>query len=185
MSPSSRRGGAPRRWGAACAAVLIAGSVLLAGCAAKSPGSHANAPGPGRHGQAQARGGDGGGETDASQAAADSCETRLHNISGLLLMYYAINHQLPQSLEDLAPLAEADTEFQPTCPVTGKPSVYVPGGGLGAAGPNQRLIVYEQTAAHKGLRWVVVIAPPEQVGQPPSTRVIPFSEQRFRSYFRN
>ena len=78
-----------------------------------------------------------------------------------------------------------DTELRLTCPATGQPYVYVPGYGLGAAGTNQRLVVYEQSAAHRGLRWVVVIAPPPQPGQPPSTRVIPFSEQRFRSYFSN
>ena len=104
----------------------------------------------------------------------------MHDLGGLLLEYYALNRQLPESLEELAPLAEAPTEFRPTCPVSGQPYVYIPG-GLGTAGTGQRLILYEPTAAHNGLRWVLV-ASPAQGDQPPSTRVIPFSEERFRKY---
>ena len=113
--------------------------------------------------------------------AEDACAGRLHDICGLLLEYYALNRQFPERLEDLAPLAEAESEFVPACPVSGLEYVYVPG-GLGAAGTGQRLIIYEQTPAHNGLRWVVVGAPAEG-DLPPSTRVIPFSEERFRKYF--
>jgi hypothetical protein len=106
----------------------------------------------------------------------------MHDISGLLLMYYALNHHMPERLEELAPLAEADAELRPACPVSGQQYVYVPD-GIGAPGTDQRLILYEPTAAHNGLRWVVVAAP-SQGGDAPSTRVIPFSEARFRRYVR-
>jgi hypothetical protein len=184
MSPSSSRSAAPRGWTVPYVALAMALSVLVAGCAAKSPGSQTKAPGAARHRKATAGAAARPPAPDPSQAAADSCEERLHNVSGLLLLYYALNHRLPETLEELAPLAEADTELRLTCPTTGQPFVYVPG-GMFAPNTDQRLIIYEQSAAHRGLRWVVVVAPPPQPGQPPSTRVIPFSEERFRSYVHN
>ena len=170
--------------GAAAAAVLAVAAVAAAGCASPSgKGSHST----GVHQQQTHR--DGRAPSTKAPAGArrsastieDACAARLHDISGLLLEYYALNRQLPERLEELAALAESESEFVPACPVSGLPYVYLPG-GLGAPGTGQRLIIYEQSPAHNGLRWVVVAAPADG-DQPPSTRVIPFTEQRFRKYF--
>ena len=174
-----------RRLAWSFAALLAAATVLGTGCA---PATREGSSAAGKRTSAQARH---TGRTQPTAASAgarrppstveDACAARLHDISGLLLEYYALNRQLPERLEELASLAEAESEFAPACPVSGMPYVYVPG-GLGAEGTGQRLIIYEQTPAHHGMRWVVVAAPAEG-GQPPSTRVIPFTEARFRRYF--
>ena len=166
------------------ATVLAAATVLGAGCA---PATREGSTAGGKRTSAQARH---NGRTQPAAASAgarrppstveDACAARLHDISGLLLEYYALNRQLPERLEELASLAETESEFAPACPVSGQPYIYLPG-GLGAEGTGQRLIIYEQTPAHHGMRWVVVAAPAEG-GQPPSTRVIPFTEARFRRY---
>src|SRR5262245_27281058 len=57
----------------------------------------------------------------------DPCATRLHDICGPLLFYYATNHQLPVKLEDLKQIGGFE-EVEYICPVSGLPYVYVPAG---------------------------------------------------------
>ena len=109
----------------------------------------------------------------------DPCAGRLHDLSGLLLMYYALNKQLPARLEDLAPLA--DGEFTAACPTSGRPYVYVPQGLQSGSGGERSLILYDATPAHGGLRWGIFVAPPRE-GQPPATWVILMSNEVFRGY---
>jgi hypothetical protein len=116
----------------------------------------------------------------AALPAEDECAARLHDISGLLLLYFVANKHLPEKLEDLAPLADPGTDFQTTCPVSGRPYVYVPG-GLPGSGSGRVLIVYDAVPAHNGIRWGIAASPP-QGDQPLATWVMPFSEERFRRH---
>ena len=120
------------------------------------------------------------GAAPAPLAATDPCSVRLHDISGLLLLYYVTNHRLPAKLEDLAPLADSDTDFQTTCPVSGQPYAYIPN-GLAGVGTGRVLLVYDAVPAHAGVRWVIVASPP-QGDQPLATWVMPFTEERFRRH---
>lgn len=95
-------------------------------------------------------------------------------------MYYALNKQLPERLEDLAPLADVGAEFGVDCPASGRPYVYAPS-GIPAAGSERFLVLYDAIPAHGGLRWGVFIAPPRD-RQPPATWVIPMSEEVYRTY---
>lgn len=111
---------------------------------------------------------------------SDPCVARLHDLSGLLLLYYAVNKQLPERLDELAPLADVGTEFHADCPASGRPYAYVPH-AVPAAGSDRFLVLYDAVPAHRGLRWGVFIAPPKS-DQPPATWVILMSEEVFRQY---
>ena len=111
----------------------------------------------------------------------DPCAARMHDLSGLILQYYAVNRQLPERVEELAPLAEIGQEFNATCPVSGRPYVYAPGGLQSSAGGERYLILYDAEPSHGRLRWGVFVAPPRE-GQPPATWVILMSETVFRGY---
>lgn len=102
-------------------------------------------------------------------------------MSGLLLMYYAVNKHLPDRVEELGAFAEPDVEFKPECPASGNPYVYAPGGLQSSAGGERYLVLYDSVPAHGGLRWGVFVAPPRG-GQPPATWVILMSEEVFRGY---
>jgi hypothetical protein len=104
----------------------------------------------------------------------------MHDLCGLLLQYYALNRQLPATIDELAPLADAGVEFSADCPTSGTPYVYDPS-GLGTAGGERFLVLYDATPAHAGLRWGVFVAPPSGK-QLPATWVIPMSDEVFRSY---
>lgn len=112
--------------------------------------------------------------------ATDPCANRLHELSGALLTYYAINKKLPETLAEAETLADATAEFNTECPVSRQPYVYAPR-GLQAQGQDRLLILYDPTPAHAGLRWGVFIAPPRD-GQLPSTYVLIMSPEVFRSY---
>jgi hypothetical protein len=117
---------------------------------------------------------------DAPTLSGDTCDIRLHELAGPLLEYYVLNHRLPQRLEELAPFAEAGTDFQLTCPVSGQPYVYAPA-GLTHQGSARVLLVYDRVPAHKGVRWGLLVSPAEG-DQPLSTWVQPLDEKRFRQY---
>lgn len=109
----------------------------------------------------------------------DPCATRLHELSGQLLMFYAVNKRLPDSVEELTPFT--GTAFAADCPTSDQPYVYAPGGLRSSSSGDRRLILYDATPAHRGLRWGVFIAPPQGM-QPPATWVILMSEEVFRGY---
>ena len=111
----------------------------------------------------------------------DPCAVRMHDLSGLMLLYYAVNKHLPDRVEELEPLADADVPFNATCPVSGRPYVYAPGGLQSSEGGDRYLVLYDAAPSHGGLRWGVFVAPP-QAGKPPATWVILMSEQVFRGY---
>ncbi len=108
-------------------------------------------------------------------SALDPCEERLHDIAGALLSYYLLNKRLPDSLEPLRALADADRPIELTCPVSGKPYIYnrqgIPVYSEGAptpalAGPQpagrtmRLLVVYDPEPTHNGVRKAIAITPP-------------------------
>ena len=112
--------------------------------------------------------------------ASDPCSTRLHDIEGALLMYYALNKQFPASLEDLKPFADAGTELKLTCPVSNLPYVYS-SAGLVAAGSNMKIIVWDPTPAHNGMRWCIVM-PFAAPGAALVPDVKPIGEKEFAAF---
>jgi hypothetical protein len=114
-------------------------------------------------------------------AATDPCAMRLHDVSGAILQYFALNHRLPQNLDELRGMADIDVELNFICPVSGKAYVYTPE-GIPIPGKDMRAILYDATPAHAGKRWAVVmgdaragktatmlvLAVPEQAFPPPS-----------------
>jgi hypothetical protein len=112
--------------------------------------------------------------------AADPCSTRLEDIEGAMLMYYALNKQLPLSLEALKPFANTGTELKLTCPESNLPYVYSRD-GLVAAGTDRRIIVWDPTPAHHGMRWCIVM-PYQKPGDPLVPEVVPIQEKAFQAF---
>ena len=101
----------------------------------------------------------GGGRISADDAVAgDASAARLHDIEGTLLMYYALYHRMPQRLEELKPLADADTDLQLVAP-SGRPYLYVPD-GLVAAGTSKRIIVADPAPSLRTASRQCILAPP-------------------------
>ena len=121
----------------------------------------------------------GGPATVDHAVASDPCPTRLHDISGALLMYYALNRQMPDKLDDLQPLAEVDRPLEFVCPVTKQPYVFVPA-GLEIAGKPKRIVLHD-AAPHDGVRWCILMES-ALPGRPPSLEVLPVQEAVFRAY---
>jgi len=178
-------------WTPLCAAALSLALALVAGagCAPKqaTAGHKPAASSKRTTNQAAARsstaakkGGGAAPPVEAKTLVGDTCDIRLHELAGPLLEYYVLNHRLPQRLEELAPFAEAGTDFQLTCPVSGQPYVYAPN-GLTHQGSARVLLVYDRVPAHKGVRWGLLVSPAEG-DQPLSTWVQPLDEKRFRQY---
>jgi len=112
---------------------------------------------------------------------SDPCAIRLHDIGGALLQYYALNKRLPDRLEDAAALADPGQPLQLTCPASGKPYGYAPA-GLMMEGRRKRIIVFDPTPAHDGLRWCVFMADQTRPGAAQSVEVLPVPEGVFRLY---
>jgi len=112
--------------------------------------------------------------------ASDPCSTQLENIEGALLMYYALNKRMPDSLEQLKPFADAGTELKLTCPVSNQPYVYSPA-GLVAVGTSKRIIVWDPTPAHQGMRWCIIM-PPIEHGAALVPQVVPIGEKAFEAF---
>jgi hypothetical protein len=118
----------------------------------------------------------------ANEAVGDDpCAARLHDITGALLGFYiANNNRLPDKLEQIKPYADFGTELNFTCPASGLPYTYSPA-GLMAAGQNKRIIVWDPTPAHNGIRWCILM--PHMA---PNTaivpEVVPIPEKAFTAY---
>ena len=110
----------------------------------------------------------------------DACAIRLGDITAALTMYYGLNKQLPDSLEELKPLANPNGELLLTCPVSGQPYVYSPAGLL-AIGTSKRIIVWDATPAHDGSRWCILM-PPTQPGAAVSLELVALRESAFKMY---
>lgn len=100
----------------------------------------------------------------------DVCIERLHDIEGHLLMYYAVNKQLPQTLGDLRRSRFSETVLDLTCPVSREAYIY---NRQGLTLPNRegRLIIYDTKPCHNGSRWAILLEP-MQPGQPLLLRIL-------------
>ncbi|HXE55361.1 MAG TPA: hypothetical protein VN541_20220 [Tepidisphaeraceae bacterium] len=90
----------------------------------------------------------------------DPCAGRLHDIEGQLLNYYVQKHHWPDNIQELRGYADPGEETDYTCPVSHQPYVYVRG-GLVRPGKSQRLMVYDATPAHNGMRYGIAVIYPE------------------------
>ena len=92
----------------------------------------------------------------AFEPDADACAERLHEACGRLLLYYSLNRRLPPTREALA-AADPQSPLPLVCPLSGEPYTYLPQGLLvkGRAG---RLVLYDSSPAHGGMRWGVFVA---------------------------
>ena len=119
--------------------------------------------------------------SDHSEFEIDSCAGRLHDIEGELLEYYRRRQKLPQTLQDLRPIAQAfGDEGNYTCPVSGQTYVYVPN-GMVIQGDDRRLILYDAVPAHGGARWGLLFG--DAYGnRPPAAWVIKIPESLLQRY---
>jgi hypothetical protein len=111
---------------------------------------------------------------------SDECSNRMHNIEGALLMYYATNHRLPISLEEIKPFADAGTELKFTCPISNQPYVYSQA-GLFASGYDKRIIVWDPAPSHHGNRWCIVM-PQAQATGALVPEVVQMPEKAFQAF---
>ena len=112
--------------------------------------------------------------------ATDPCAMRLHDISAAMLMYINLHKRMPESLEQLRPLADAGEDFHLVCPVSGKPYVYVPA-GLGVVDQDRVLVIFDSEPAHNGWTWDIVLDP--AVGNQPLTlTVVRHSQPVLKAY---
>ena len=109
--------------------------------------------------------------------ATDPCATRLHDICGAILFYYATRHHLPARLDELTELPGFEDIREFRCPVSGQPYLYNP---VGIVSPDQptRVILYDPAPSHAGMRWAVSFVEP-QGAAPPFTKVIAMPESAF------
>lgn len=117
------------------------------------------------------------GNAQAAIANTDPCALRLHDVSGLLLLYYMEHWQLPAKLDELTQLPGFDQVKELKCPQSGKPYAYTPDGIL-LPEKKQRVIVYDPEPSHSGMRLCIIIDEP-QPDQPLLTRVIVLPESFF------
>lgn len=111
-------------------------------------------------------------EGEAWSVGADPCADRLHEISGLLLLYAATRGRLPEKLEDLQALSAEPIEL--TCPASGQPYLY-DRAGIAVPGKPGLVVVRDPLPSHSGLRWAISVLPPEGAA-PLTTRVIAIVE---------
>jgi len=101
----------------------------------------------------------------------DPCATRLHEICGPLLMYFAQNHELPKDLKELSTVPGFSDVNDFTCPVSHQPYIYTPT-GIPGKDPGTRIIIYDATPAHAGIRWAVSVIEPENPTAPLIAKII-------------
>jgi hypothetical protein len=111
---------------------------------------------------------------------SDPCALRLHDIAGAILMYYALNREMPTHLEDLRAMQDVDQQLNFTCPVSNQPYVYVPQ-GMTSPGRTKMILVHDPTPSHNGTRWCILAASGKP-GEPISLEVLPITEPVFLSY---
>jgi hypothetical protein len=88
----------------------------------------------------------------------DPCATRLHEISGLLLLYYGKQHHLPQTLADLADTPGFSAVGALACPTSHQPYTYNPDGIQIPSVPGT-VVVYDPVPIHAGYRWAIIVVP--------------------------
>jgi hypothetical protein len=156
--------GATYQWRRA-AVLVLACALLLAGCqpAARAPSPTAPSPAPA--------------PASATITSTDPCATRLHDLSGPLLLYYAMHRGLPEHLHDLSAMPGFEHLTDLTCPVSGLPYLYNPDGMIPPI-PQGRVILADAAPSHAGMRWVIAVIEPAD-GGPLIARVVAVAEAAF------
>jgi hypothetical protein len=115
-------------------------------------------------------------------ANSDPCSMRLHDVAGLLLIYYAKHSELPQDLDQLQTVADVTDSLDFTCPDTHQPYVYIPG-GIRSPTINRQIIVYDSTPHPNGVRWCIFLSPATlHPGASLVMDVLPVSEATFQTF---
>src|SRR5450432_971101 len=96
----------------------------------------------------------------AAISNTDPCATRMQDICGDLLLYYAVNHHLPAQLSELADLPDVGTLPEFICPVSHQPYIY-DRAGIPLPEQQSRIVLYDATPAHSGLRWGIALNQPQ------------------------
>jgi hypothetical protein len=108
---------------------------------------------------------------------SDACATRMHDLCGSLLLYYATRHALPEHVEELREVPGFPGEL--ACPVSQQPYVY-DRGGMPVGNRGARVVLWDASAVHDGMRWGIAIG--EGAGnQPVEARVIALPESMFEN----
>jgi hypothetical protein len=154
-------------------AVSAAAILLLAGCGS------ANEKPASRTGR-DARQPDASRSTEQAAAISntDPCAMRLHDVCGPLLLYYAVNHHLPDRLDELLAVPGFEGQVHLTCPVSNRPYVY---NRVGMFAPEtlSRIVIYDPAPAHANMRWGVSIIEPQEPGGALVAKVIALPESMF------
>jgi hypothetical protein len=155
---------------------MVIVAVIAAGCQSK-PSSQATRPDRTAGAATQSTGA--AAPADLSEITqSDPCATRMHDIAGVMLLYYAVNRQLPEKLAELQPIADAPLDF--TCPLSHLQYVYVPQ-GLRAEGKSKAIILHDAAASHAGTRWCMLM-PNSLTQTSQSLEVVQLPESVFRLY---
>ena len=93
---------------------------------------------------------------EAPITSTDPCATRLHDLCGPLLLYYATHQRLPGKPEELLAVPGFEIDKQLVCPVSHKPYIYNRA-GIATPGSGGRVILFDATPAHQGHRWAIAI----------------------------
>lgn len=109
-------------------------------------------------------------------SALDPCAGNLHDLCGALLFHIDVHGRFPPSLQALES-GPGGSELRYTCPVSGRPYVYNPG-GIHLVERRAYVIVYDATPAHRGSRWAIVLDEPEE-DKAPVMHVVALPESLF------
>ena len=107
----------------------------------------------------------------------DPCAMQMHDICGGFLLFYASQNRLPNQLSELYSTEVVTKDIRFVCPVSQQPYIYNPN-GIFLPDQNARVILYDATAAHSGLRWAISIHEPHP-GQPLIAKVLALPDQFF------
>ena len=91
-------------------------------------------------------------------ANTDPSAMNLQDMSGAILMYYALHKRLPDRLDQIVPLADAPVSL--TVPGTDKKYLYTPDGFL-MQDRESRILVFEPAPMHSGHRLAITMSEPK------------------------
>lgn len=118
--------------------------------------------------------------TQDNAVGSDADASRLHDIEGMLLYYYAVNKKMPDKLDDLTKYADFDQVPNFTCPSNGKPYEYYPV-GLSTPNHDKLIIIADPAPLHSGNRYCIFISRPHP-GAAMASEVLPIPEGLFKGY---
>jgi hypothetical protein len=108
---------------------------------------------------------------------SDPDAAQLHDISGTLLLFYALNKKMPDHLSDLQPMADADEPLKLNSVPSGQPYLYFPQ-GVTAPDVLSKIIVCDPAPNKLARRWCILMGP--QNGKTLSLNVTSFPESDFQ-----